>query len=210
MAWDFDSVEQFFAQFAGPANLAGASVFAEWSAADGFDLSTYPASYSVSEPTADAPTNRSDRVWVRISGGAWTQVKDVPNVTNIGIGAVGVLTSGVSSMMIIQGWGAKSIGFGYVVGFDTSLDQIHIDQTQGIFLTQCDIGTDGTITETILLDENFTSGDLSAINTWMGAHSVTPSEFATKMGWASASEGQTWMLGHTRREFLNRINEQWG
>jgi hypothetical protein len=209
MAWDFNDIAGYFRQYAGVDGLSGAAGFFEWSAADGFDLSNYPPVRLNIAPTEDAPANQVARVWVKINDGAWQQLSDLAQVTNIGIGTVDGFQSGIQSMIVIRGWGAKSVGFGYILGIDTTLEQIQTDQTQGLLLVRGDIATDGTITPVINPDTPFIQGDLDDINTWMGAHGVTPSEFATKMGWASPAEGQTWMLANARKAFLQSVHDQW-
>lgn len=209
MAWDFNDIVNYFRQYAGIEGLSGAAFFGEWSAENGFDLSNYPVVRANVAPTEDAPQNQSDRVWVKVSGGAWQQLANIPNVTNIGIGSVSELQSGVQTTIVIKGWGAKGIGFGYVLGIGTTLAQIQADQTQAILLVRGDIAPDGTITQIITMDDPFTASDLTAINAWMGAHNVTPTEFRTKMGWVSTAEGQTWMTTHSRREFLQLVHDRW-
>lgn len=209
MAWDFNDIASYFRQYAGIDGLSGAAFFGEWAAADGFDLSSYPAVRANVAPTEDAPQNQADRVWVKVNDGAWQQLSDIANVTNIGIGTVSELQSGVQTTIVIKGWGAKSIGFGYVLGIDTTLAQIQADQTQAILLVRGDIAMDGAITQIITMDDPFTSQDLTEINAWMGAHGVTPTEFRTKMGWASTAEGQAWMTTHSRREFLQLVHDRW-
>ena len=211
MAWDFNDVATYFREYAGIEGLSGAAFFGEWAAADGFDLSTYPAVRTDVAPTDDAPENQANRVWVKVNNGAWQQLSAIANITNIGIGTVAKLQSGVQTTIVIKGWSAKSIGFGYVLGIDTTLEQIQLDRTQALLLVRGDIATDGTITQIIGLEmnESFTADDLTAMNAWLGAHNVTPAEFRTKFGWATNEEGQTWMLSHTRREFLQLIHDQW-
>lgn len=209
MTWDFNQIADYFRQYAGIDGLSGAAFFGEWSAAEGFDLSAYPVVRADVAPTEDAPASQAARVWVKVSGGAWQQLQDIGTITNIGFGSVADLQSGVSTTIVINGWGAKGVGFGYVLGIESTLAQIQIDQTQAILLVRGDIAVDGTITQVITMNDSFSSGDLSEIGAWMNAHGVTNSEFAVKMGWATPSEGQTWMLSHTRREFLQRVHDLW-
>ena len=210
MAWDFSDLEAFFSQFAGPDNWGGAAVFAEWAAADLFDLSDYPPTREDLPPDNDAPINTARRAWVKLNGGAWEQLVDVAQVTNVGVGSVGVLTAGINSQMLIQAWPAKDVGVGYIIGVDSTLEAIQSDADQGVLIVQCSIAPEGTVTQTVgrEWDENHIAADLTAYNTWMSAHEVTATQFAQKLGWASPAEAFEWMFAHTRAEFLARVHDQ--
>lgn len=208
MPWDFNDIGSYFRQYAGPPNLAGAAGFFEWAPQDGFDLSNYPPTREAQPPTEDAPQAQADRVWVRVNAGAWQQLSGLSQVTNIGIGTPGQLTGGVSASIVIQGWPAKGVGFGYILGIASTLDALHADATQGILLVRGDISPEGEITVVTDWNEPFTAGDITAINAWMGAHGVTAQELASQLGWASPQEAQAWLLANPRKAFLQRIHDR--
>lgn len=216
MAWNFNEIAEYFRQYAGVDGLSGAAFFGEWSAENGFDLSDYPIAFNSATPPVDyLGASQEALVFVDVGAG-FVPVTTLPGYVGVGRGTRGEMSSGVQTTIVINGWGAKGIGFGYVLGMDTTLAQMQADAiatpatAQGILLVRGDIATDGTITQIITMNDPFTAQDLTDLNAWLGAHNVTPTEFRTKLGWASTAEGQTFMTTNPRRAFLQRVHDLWG
>lgn len=208
MPWNLNDIIAFGRQFSGPAGTELAFVFSEWVAEDGLALTAaYPAVRADLPPTEDAPANRAARLWVKLSGSAWQQVSSIANVTNIGIGSVGVLQSGVQAAMVIKDWGDKSIAAGYIVATGATLDQINTDRDEGIALIRTYINEDDGEDHPFAPSEPFTSGQVTALQTWLSDHSVTPAEFAALFD-VSAAQIPNWLQTHTRAEFAQVIHNR--
>jgi hypothetical protein len=211
MAWNFERIVQFARQFSDrPAGTELAFVLSEWAAETGLALvNAYPATREDQPPTGDAPAAVAGRVWVRLNGGAWQQVQDVANVTNVGIGSTGVLTGGIASSMVIKAWPAKSIAAGYIVAPGATMDQINADRDTGVALIRTYVNAGDGDDHPLAPDAPFTSGQVTALSAWLTAHGVTNDEFAALFD-VSAAQVATWLQGHPRWQFAQTIHDQFG
>lgn len=207
MAWEFDKIVQFAQQFvaSGREDFELGFVFSEWTPADGLTLTeTYPAVREDVAPTEDAPAGVANRIWVKLNNGAWQQLSGVAQVTNIGIGTVGVLTSGIESTMVIKGWTSKSIAAGYIIAPTVTMNQINADRTTGLALIRVQVAGD---THPLAPSEPFTSGQVSVLSTWLNEHDITNAEFAALFNVAPAYLAN-WLQNNPRWRFAQVIHDR--
>ena len=210
MAWNFDQIIAFGQQFSGPAGTELAFVLSEWTPEDGLALSdAYPAVRANVPPTEDAPVNQADRMYVKLNNGAWQQVSSIASVTNIGLGTVGVLQSGIASSTVIVGWGAKQIAAGYIIASGATLDQINLDRTSGLALIRTYINADDGEVQPLDPSEPFTSAHVTFLSTWLNEHGITNQEFADLFD-LQAAEVSAWLQSHPRKQFAQVIHDRFG
>lgn len=179
MAWDFEQMIQYARKYAdGLSGMELAFVFSEWDQAEGLGLmSAYPVEREDLPPTEDMPAYLAKKIWVKLNSGAWQQLVDVSQVTNIGQGKVGVVTGGVSRGIVLAGWKAKSIAAGYITALSSTMDQINSERTTGVALIRIMANEDDG-ENPFDPSEPFTQAQITALNTWLSEHDVTPQEFA--------------------------------
>lgn len=179
MAFEFDEMIGYARQFAdGNSGMELAFVFSEWEQEEGFGLvSAYPVEREDQPPTDPLPLFMAKRLWVQLNEGAWQQLITVPQVTAIGLGLTGVVVSGVDRATYLAGWKAKGIGAGYITAPTSTMDQINSDRTTGVALIRIKINDDDG-ENPLEPSDPFTDVQITALNTWLGNHGVTPNEFA--------------------------------
>lgn len=204
---NFEEIITFGQGFTGPENTELAFVFSEYSAGDGIDLvSEYPAVREDLPPTEDASISQANRIWVKLNNGDWQQLKNVPQVTNIGLGQVGTLLSGISSSMVIKVWATKNIVAGWVVAKSETLDAINSDRTTGIALIRTYINFDQT-DHPLAPNVPFTSQQVSFLSVWLEDHYITNEEFAALFDVAPA-QLSNWLQNNPRWKFAKQIHDR--
>lgn len=177
--WEFDKMVDYARQYAnGVSNMELAFVFSEWNQENGLNLvSAYPVEHEDFPPEDDMPARLAKKIWVKVNAGAWQQLVNLSQVTNVGIGQVGVVTGGVSRGIVIAGWKAKSIAAGYITALSSTLDQINSERTAGVALIRIKVNEDDG-ENPFDPSEPFTLPQVNALFAWLDNHDITDIEFA--------------------------------
>lgn len=153
-------------------------------------------------PDAEYPGWR-DKVWVKISGGAWVKASTIATVTALGVGAPGTPVSGIYSGNEMHRLGTVAIGIGLLVLSVPLITAINALPSTDILVVPTYASFDPVEYEAqtaIRPDAPFTAAEVAKLAAWLASHGVTGAQFGAWFG-MTAQQVSTWMQANTRLEF---------